>query len=65
MAMIRVRYPDHHRFDIVYDWCKQNCKGRFYSGTDWRTNFWKPMEKNRIVEFEHEQDAILFSLQWT
>lgn len=64
MYMFKVRYPDHHNFHCVCEWCMQNCKGRFYSGTDWNMANWIASQENRMFEFEKEQDATWFALRW-
>ena len=62
MKLIAVRYPDNCDFNEVHRWCRENCCGEFYSGTDW--NNWMPRADNRIIEFECEADAIAFTLRW-
>ena len=64
MGMITVRYPDDLSFHAVYDWCKTNCRGKFYSGTDWDYSRWQSGAQNRIYQFESEEDATLFVLIW-
>lgn len=61
---ITVRYPDEHDFYVVWDWCKTNCLGKFYSGTDWDYKRWRAGEQNRIYQFESEKDATVFILKW-
>ena len=63
--MIKVRYPDHHNLNKVYDWCHSHCRGHFYSGTDWDTKNWVSGSKNRAFQFENEQDAVAFALVWS
>ena len=41
-----------------YMWLTENCTGKFYTGYAW--DRWP----NRVVEFEKEEDAILFTLKW-
>ena len=61
---ITVRYPDDLSFHAVSDWCKTNCHGRFYSGTDWDYSRWQSGGQNRIYQFESEKDATMFILTW-
>lgn len=37
--------------DELFDWCKNNCRGRFWIGMG-------------FGQFEMEEDAVLFSLTW-
>lgn len=60
--MITVRYDDNLNFTLIHIWCAENCQGNFYSGRDWYN--WTPNKENRIIQFENEKDAILFSLTW-
>jgi hypothetical protein len=53
---------DYYEF---WRWCNVNCQGRFYTGTDWDFSVWRPGQQNRIVQFEQEEDAILFTLRWS
>lgn len=62
MKLIAVRYSDNCNFNEVHSWCRENCCGEFYSGTDWI--HWTPGGGNRIIEFECEADAIAFVLRW-
>lgn len=52
---------DYYEF---WRWCNVNCRGRFYTGTDWDLSIWRPGQLNRIVQFELEKDAALFALRW-
>lgn len=61
--MIKVRFPDHHSFPAVYHWLRENCQGKFYTGSDW-TN-WRIGENNRMVEFTDQADAVRFALVWS
>ena len=62
--MTKVPYPDHHHFSDIYYWCENNCKGQYHHGHNWDYLTWQHGAKNRMVEFENEQDAIIFSLRW-
>ena len=63
MALIKVRYPDKYPYPAVYNWCKENCKGAFYSGSDWQN--WVVGENNRMVQFRLESDAVMFAIKWS
>jgi hypothetical protein len=63
--VITIRYPDEHDFLIVYKWCQDNCRGKFYSGTDWDIQRWQSDNQNRIYQFDSEEDAALFVLRWS
>ena len=58
-----VRYIDERNFHEVYSWCVNNCQDSFYPGSDWDN--WAIGESNRMVQFENEADAILFTLRWS
>ena len=62
MKFITVRYPDHHNWHIVYTWCEDNCTDSFYNGDDWDN--WVFGERNRMVQFKSELDAVQFALRW-
>ena len=51
----KIRYKDASNFRNMYYWLDKTCRGRFYTSPAWAGNF---------VEFEDEQDAVLFSLTW-
>lgn len=61
--MIRIRYSDDHDWGTIYSWLQSNCKDTFYTGVDWSN--WISGEQNRIVQFESDQDALLFTLRWS
>lgn len=63
MTLTRIRYPDDHHFHTVYAWCQEYCQGKFYPGQNWDT--WIVGGPNRQMEFELEQDAVLFALRWS
>jgi hypothetical protein len=42
---------DYHSAD---KWCKENCKGKFYFSL-----------LRKTVQFEDDQDAMLFALRWS
>jgi len=61
--MIKIKYGDDPDFEAVYSWLENNCKGKWYSGWDWKN--WQPeYGLNRMVEFEDPHDATLFILRW-
>lgn len=62
--LITVRYPDDLDFYRLWYWCKLNCRGNFYSGTDWNAKSWQSGSQNRIYQFESEKDATMFILTW-
>ena len=63
MDLIRVRYPDHREWRIVYDWLEENCEqSSFYTGIDWQN--WETGKHNRMVEFKNEKDATMFALRF-
>ena len=61
MKLIKVRYETDN-FHTIYSWLDENCRGAFYTGTDW--DQWVVSKQNKMVEFEDEQDATLFALKW-
>ena len=52
----KIQYKDLSNFHNMYYWLDKKCRGRFYTSPAWAGNF---------VEFEDEQDAVLFSLTWS
>lgn len=62
MKFTTIRYSDEYKFTEIYNWCKQNCKNEFYTGSDWIN--WVSGKLNRIVQFTDEKDAVLFSLKF-
>lgn len=58
----RVRYSDILNSSVIREWIDENCSGNYYFGNDWAE--WDTNGKNRMVEFELEEDSILFSLRW-
>jgi hypothetical protein len=60
--LIKIRYPDSCEWGDIREWCSVNCTGKFYSSIDWA--HWENTSKNRCIEFEREQDAIMFTLRW-
>ena len=62
MTLYKVRYSSID-FSDAYRWCKDNCSDKFYPGIDWHNYVFG--EKNYMIQFENEQDAIMFSLLWT
>ena len=63
MKFISVRVPDSHEWYKIEDWCQENCTSNWYSGSDWSN--WIVGEKNRMVQFESELDAVSFALKWS
>ena len=62
----KVKFPVLHRVDysksedpkhffIIHNWCESNCKAQFYHGPHWSGDF---------IEFEDDEDAIMFALRW-
>ena len=49
-------------YEEVHAWLENNCQSEFYTCTDW--NSWMVGEKNSMVEFVSESDAVLFALRW-
>jgi hypothetical protein len=49
----------HYTFDEIYSWLKKNCRGKYYAGVAWNS---QPLMD--LVQFESEQDAVLFSLKF-
>jgi len=56
-----VRYPANDVPYTVYNWLEDNCQGKFYTGYDWNNT---RTLGERIIQFENENDAIMFSLRW-
>ncbi len=51
----RVHYnPKYNRGEVQY-WCKENCRAPSYMGGSWAGTF---------VEFEDDQDAVMFALRF-
>jgi hypothetical protein len=63
LRLIKVRYPDSVEYHEVHNWCVANCKYMWYNGHDWSN--WTAGEQNRCIEFDNQQDAMLFALRWT
>ncbi len=61
--LFRVRISEAVEVIDIRLWCQTYCIGRFYIGFDWEN--WAPESRNYIIEFETEQDAVLFSLRWS
>lgn len=43
-------------YEAILDWCRYNCKGRFYIFPSWLAKIG--------AQFEDDEDAILFTLRW-
>lgn len=51
----RVNYnPKYNQGEVQY-WCKENCRAPSYMGGSWAGTF---------VEFEDDQDAVMFALRF-
>lgn len=57
MKLYTITYSKHHDFYSVYNWCKDHCTGKHYSGYNWGN--WNP-EEPRIMQFENQSDAVFF-----
>lgn len=56
--LIRANYNKHkHGEEDIYRWLKSSCQARFYMGPSYLDY--------GFVEFEDDQDALLFQLTWT
>jgi hypothetical protein len=70
MGLIKVRYPDHHNYDLVREWVEAHCEhGTYYPGQSWAdwdgtVGNWVVGGKNRMYQFRNEKDAIMFALRW-
>lgn len=62
-GLVTVRVAEDVNWHKMYKWCEENCQGKFYSGTDWYMG--QIGKKNYIVQFEQQQDAVLFALRWS
>lgn len=51
-AVYQRSYKDH----LVDEWLEVNCKHPYYHSPGWRTE--------KFIEFECDQDAVLFALKW-
>jgi hypothetical protein len=54
----KVCYTDNGEAGLIYtidQWCKENCNGRYYNSPGWTHSF---------IEFEDDEDAVLFALRW-
>ena len=58
----RVRFSDDLDERLIRDWLTDNCKSLYYFGRDW--NHWDIGGKNRMIKFENEAEAALFTLTW-
>jgi hypothetical protein len=45
-------YQDH----LVDEWLKYHCQGTYYHSPGWM--------KQKFIEFEDDQDAVIFALRW-
>ena len=52
LAAYQRSYKDH----LVDEWLKENCRHPYYHGPGWTTE--------KFIEFECDQDAMLFALRW-
>ena len=52
----RVNYDSRYNWGEVHYWCKQNCKSPSYMSPGWGGTF---------VEFEDDEDAMVFSLKFS
>lgn len=55
-SLYKVFYKDSGNFYNMFFWLEKNCQGTFYVIPEWVGTY---------VQFENEQDAILFSLTWS
>lgn len=53
LAMHQYSYKDH----LVNEWLKENCKHRYYHNGGY--------EREKFIEFECDEDAMLFALRWS
>jgi hypothetical protein len=51
----RVPYDQRHTFFEIYHWCEEYCVAQYYTSPGWSGSF---------VEFEDDEDAVLFALRW-
>ena len=42
--------------DNVDQWLRENCRGGYYHNPPWR--------REKFIEFDNEQDAVMFALRW-
>jgi hypothetical protein len=52
LVMYQRSYKDH----LVDEWLKENCRGNYYHSPGYTTE--------KFIEFEDDQDAVLFTLKW-
>lgn len=52
----RVNYNPKYNWGEVHYWCKENCRAPAYVGPGWSGTF---------VEFEDDEDAVVFSLRFS
>ncbi len=52
MAMYQISYKDH----LVDSWLKENCQHPYYHSPGYLTE--------KFIEFECDQDAVMFALRW-
>jgi hypothetical protein len=52
----RAYYSSDEDYYTVNKWCAENCKGRFY---------FSPAYMRESVEFEDDEDAMMFILRWS
>lgn len=56
----KVHYTDTGEPGMIFrldQWCAENCKGRRYHSPGWTDS--------NFVEFEDDEDAMLFALRWS
>lgn len=62
--MSNIKVPTLHRVDFgtkynegeVRYWCNRNCRGPFYTASSW---------SGRFVQFEDDEDAVVFALKFS
>jgi hypothetical protein len=52
----RVKYNPKFNWGEVHYWCRENCQAPAYMAPDWAGTF---------VEFEDDEDAVVFSLRFS
>jgi hypothetical protein len=54
---VLARYQRSYKDYLVDEWLKANCQGKYYHSPGYL--------KEKFIEFEDDQDALIFSLRWS
>ena len=51
----KVNYSPKYNWGEAHRWCQENCRAPFYLGPSWSGHF---------IEFEDDEDAVMFALRF-